>query len=112
MNLISCFFSLKQAVESKCDTHRAIRIRMESHILELYHQLNVAKNSSKVKSLKSPDSSVAHEVSVISSGSTDKPSFSPHSSPLSESLGSAEGSLSAILSGKDVELKNLQVSSD
>jgi hypothetical protein len=85
---------------------------MESHILELYHQLNVAENTSKVKSLRSRDSSVAHEVSVISTGSIDKPSFSPHSSALAESLGSAEGPLSAILSGKDVELKNLQVSSD
>lgn len=106
------FFSLKQAVESKCDTHRAIRQRMESHILELYHQLDIAENTSKVKGSRSPDSSAAHEVSVISAGSADKPSFSPHSSPLSESLGSAEGSLSGILSGKDVGMKNLQVSLD
>jgi hypothetical protein len=106
------FSFLKQAVESKCDTHRAIRKRMESHILELYHQLNIAKNAMKGKSLRSPDSSVANEDGVISAGSVDKPSFSSHCSPLSESLGSAEGSLSAILSGNDVEMKNLQVSSD
>ncbi|XP_023715009.1 hamartin isoform X2 [Cryptotermes secundus] len=98
-----------EAVESKCDTHRAIRQRMESHVLELYHQLDIAEKTSKVKGSRSPDSSAAHEVSVISAGSADKPSFSPHSSPLSESLGSAEGSLSGILSGKDVGMKNLQV---
>ncbi|XP_069705374.1 hamartin isoform X2 [Periplaneta americana] len=102
-----------EAVESKYETQRAITQRMESHILELYNQLEVAENISKRKSTRSPDSSGAHEVSIGSSGSAEKPvgpsSFSPHSSPLSESLGSAEGSLSGILGGEGVEMKNLQV---
>lgn len=88
---------------------------MESHVLELLHKLSLAENTSMGKNTRSPDSSAAHEVSVSSAGSADKPfgpsSFSPHSSPLSESLGSAEGSLSGILSGEGVEMKNLQVSS-
>lgn len=89
---------------------------MESHVLELLHKLSLAENTSMGKNTRSPDSSAAHEVSVSSAGSADKPlgpsSFSPRSSPLSESLGSAEGSLSGILSGEGVEMKNLQVSSD
>ena len=85
---------------------------MESHTLELLHKLSLAENTSMRKNTRPPDSSAAHEVSVSSAGSADKPSsFSPHSSPLSESLGSAEGSLSGILSGEGVEMKNLQVSS-
>lgn len=107
---------LNQSVESKYQTHRSITQRMESHILELLHKLSLAENTSMGKNTRSPDSSAAHEVSVSSAGSADKPlgpsSFSPHSSPLSESLGSAEGSLSGILSGEGVEMKNLQVSSD
>jgi hypothetical protein len=111
-----CSFLLNQSVESKYQTHRSITQRMECHILELLHQLSLAENASKAKNTRSPDSSAAHEVSVSSAGSADKPlgpsSFSRHSSPLSESLGSAEGALSGILSAEDVEMKNLQVSSD
>ncbi|PSN42592.1 hypothetical protein C0J52_08706 [Blattella germanica] len=102
-----------QSVESKYQTQRSITQRMESHILELYQRIELAEYASKRKSTRSPDSSGAHEVSVGSAGSADKPvgpsSFSPHSSPLSESLGSAEGSLSGILGGEGVEMKNLQV---
>jgi hypothetical protein len=87
---------------------------MESHILELHHQLELAENTGMRKTTRSPDGSAAHEGSISSAGSADKPiapsSFSPHSSPLSESLSSAEGSISGILSGKSVEMKNLQVS--
>lgn len=110
------FFSLKQSVESKYQTNRSITQRLESHILELHHRLELAESTSKGKSTRSPDSSAAQEVSISSAGSADKPaapsSFSPHSSPLSESLGSTEGSLSGILSGEGVEMKNLQVSSN
>lgn len=102
-----------ESVESKYQTHRSITQRMECHILELLRQLSLAENTSMGKNTRSPDSSAAHEVSVSSAGSADKPlgpsSFSPHSSPLSESLGSAEGSLAGILSGEGVEMKNLQV---
>lgn len=102
-----------ESVESKYQTHRSITQRMENHILELLHKLSLAENTSMGKNTRSPDTSAAHEVSVSSAGSADKPfgpsNFSPHSSPLSESLGSAEGSLSGILSGEGVEMKNLQV---
>ena len=87
---------------------------MESHILELHHRLALAEIASKEKNTRSPDSSGGNEVSIGSAGSAEKPagpsSFSPHNSPLSESLGSAEGSLSGILGTEGVEMKNLQVS--
>ncbi|KAJ9597282.1 hypothetical protein L9F63_011853, partial [Diploptera punctata] len=98
-----------EAVESKYQTQRSITQKMENHILELHHRLELAERR---KSTRSPDSSGAHDVSVGSAGSAEKPvgpsSFSPHSSPLSESLGSAEGSLSGILGAEGVEMKNLQ----
>jgi hypothetical protein len=116
-NSIPCHvFLLKQAVESKYQTNRSITQRLESHVLELHHRLELAENTNKGKSTRSPENSTAHEVSISSAGSADKPAassnFSPHSSPLSESLSSTEGSLSGILSGEAVEMKNLQVSSD
>ncbi|XP_066991586.2 hamartin isoform X2 [Anabrus simplex] len=85
-----------EAVENKYKAQRAINSKMEEHMLELYRQLDHVEDS-KRKTTQSPDSSSGH-------------SFSPHNSPLSQSLGSPGGlSVSGLLGKDPIEMKNLQV---
>lgn len=85
-------------MESKYQTQLKINSALEEKLLDLRQQLDLEKVK---RSVHSPDTSSCHEVNV-----TTTLGFSPHSSPLSISLASSEGS-SAF---HEREMKNLQVS--
>lgn len=92
-----------QAAESKYQTQLHINRALESRIFELWQQVEAKR------SLQSPDTSSCHEVQPsITEKSATAAGLSPHSSPLSASLASSEGS---IFINPDVkEIRNLQVS--
>ncbi|KAJ8957090.1 hypothetical protein NQ318_007304 [Aromia moschata] len=85
-----------QAVESKYQTQMAINRSLEEKILDLGQRLELEKAK---RSVHSPDTSSCHEVNVTTTAG-----MSPHSSPLSASLASSEGSTAF----HDREVKNLQ----
>ncbi|KAK7868190.1 hypothetical protein R5R35_003057 [Gryllus longicercus] len=103
-----------EAVENKYIAQRALNKKMEEHMLELFHRLDLAEDS-KRKEQHSPDSSGGCQEAIVGSvDSADRhtgpSSFSPHNSPLSQSLSSPGGlSVSGILGRDCVEMKNLQV---
>lgn len=91
------------AAESKYQTQLHINRALESRIFELWQQLDAKR------SLQSPDTSSCHEVQPsITEKSVAGGGLSPHSSPLSASLASSEGSV--FINPADVkEIRNLQV---
>lgn len=70
---------------------------LEEKLIELRQHLDLEKGKRPVHS---PDTSSCHEVHVTTTAG-----FSPHSSPLSASLASSEGSTTV----HEREIKNLQV---
>uniref|UniRef100_A0A6P7F9D8 Hamartin n=1 Tax=Diabrotica virgifera virgifera TaxID=50390 RepID=A0A6P7F9D8_DIAVI len=87
-------FEKLEAVESKYQTQLTINRSLEEKILDLWQRLELGKTS-----VHSPDTSSCHEVNVTTTAG-----FSPHSSPLSASLASSEGSTAF----HEREVKNLQ----
>nr|CAI5859943.1 unnamed protein product [Callosobruchus analis] len=92
-------FEKLEAVESKYQTQLMVNRALEEKLLELRQRLDCADYEKKRRSVHSPDTSSCHEVNVTTTAG-----FSPHSSPLSASLASSEGS--SML--HDREVKNLQ----
>ncbi|CAG9857248.1 unnamed protein product [Phyllotreta striolata] len=87
-------FEKLEAVESKYQTQLLINRCLEEKILDLWQRLEYVK-----RSVHSPDTSSCHEVNVTTTAG-----LSPHSSPLSASLASSEGSMAF----HEREVKNLQ----
>lgn len=98
---------ISQAVESKYQTQLSINRAMEEKILELWQKIELTRGG---RAVYSPDTSSCHEVNATLTDRTSiATGLSPHSSPLSASLASSEGS--AALMHPDVrDMKNLQVS--
>ncbi|CAG9771041.1 unnamed protein product [Ceutorhynchus assimilis] len=94
--------ALLEAVESKYQTQLAINRTLEERMLELRHKLEVEAARRRTHS---PDTSSCHEVQAsTSTATTAAAGLSPqHSSPLSTSLASSEGSAAM------QELRNLQM---
>lgn len=84
-------------MESKYQTQLKINNALEEKILDLRQQLELEKHK---RSVHSPDTSSCHEVNV-----TTTLGLSSHSSPLSMSLASSEGSNVF----QEKEMRNLQV---
>ncbi|CAH1968886.1 unnamed protein product [Acanthoscelides obtectus] len=91
-------FEKLEAVESKYQTQSTIYRSLEEKLLDLRQRLDIAEYEKK-RALHSPDTSSCHEVNVSTTVG-----LSPHSSPLSASLASSEGS--SVLHEREV--KNLQ----
>ncbi|CAH1109846.1 unnamed protein product [Psylliodes chrysocephalus] len=87
-------FEKLEAVESKYQTQLTINRSLEEKILDLWQRLEAGK-----RFVHSPDTSSCHEVNVTTTAG-----LSPHSSPLSASLASSEGSTAF----HEREVKNLQ----
>ncbi|CAH1170194.1 unnamed protein product [Phaedon cochleariae] len=85
-----------EAVESKYQTQLTINRGLEEKLLDLWQRLEAERGK---RPAHSPDTSSCHEVNVTTTAG-----LSPHSSPLSASLASSEGS-SAF---HEREVKNLQ----
>lgn len=95
-----------EAVESKYQAQLSINRALEEKILDLW-QRNEAFSKLNVQS---PDTSSCHEVNASTTDRTNTAAgLSPHSSPLSVSLASSEGSM-AFINPDAKEMKNLQVS--
>ncbi|XP_060535655.1 hamartin isoform X2 [Cylas formicarius] len=88
--------SIIQAIESKYESQKKINYALEQRIMELLQRLDV---EGVKRNVHSPDTSSCHEVQVTTAAG-----LSPHSSPLSASLGSSEGSVPF----HDREVRNLQ----
>lgn len=93
-----------QAIESKYQTQLGINGAMGENILELWEKLE----SSSRRNVYSPDTSSCHEVNASTDRTNTAAGLSPHSSPLSVSLASSEGSI-AFMNPDTKEMKNLQV---
>ncbi|GLV45534.1 Tsc1 [Carabus blaptoides fortunei] len=93
------------AVESKYETQRNINKSMEERILELWQRIETL---SRTRTVHSPDTSSCHEAGSVDRAASAAAGLSPHSSPLSASLASSEGSM-AFLQQQQQEIKNLQV---
>nr|ALE20552.1 TSC1 [Leptinotarsa decemlineata] len=89
-------FEKLEAVESKYQTQLIISRALEERIMDLGQRLEFERGK---RSVHSPDTSSCHEVNVTTAAG-----FSPHSSPLSASLASSEGSAAF----HEKEVKNLQ----
>ncbi|XP_074042761.1 tuberous sclerosis 1 protein hamartin isoform X2 [Leptinotarsa decemlineata] len=89
-------FEKLEAVESKYQTQLIISRALEERIMDLGQRLEFERGK---RSVHSPDTSSCHEVNVTTTAG-----FSPHSSPLSASLASSEGSAAF----HEKEVKNLQ----
>ncbi|XP_065161962.1 hamartin isoform X3 [Atheta coriaria] len=85
-----------KAIESKYQSQLSINRALEGKILEMYQQEITSRQG-----LHSPDTSSCHEVNASTERTT---GLSPHSSPLSASLTSSEGSMAFMHS----DMKNLQ----
>lgn len=97
-----------EAVESKYLTQLNINRALEERILELWQRIEF--NSKR--HVQSPDTSSCHEVNASTTDKTNTAAgLSPHSSPLSVSLASSEGS-TAFINPDAKEMKNLQVLND
>lgn len=95
-----------EAVESKYQAQLSINRGLEERMLEQWQRIELL--SSKLK-VQSPDTSSCHEVNASNTDRTNTAAgLSPHSSPLSASLASSEGSI-AFINPEAKELKNLQV---
>ncbi|XP_019761894.1 hamartin isoform X3 [Dendroctonus ponderosae] len=93
--------SMVEAVESKYQTQLAINRTLEERLLELRQRLELEAARRRTHS---PDTSSCHEVQASSTTTTAAGGLSPqHSSPLSASLASSEGSAAMH------ELRNLQM---
>lgn len=94
-----------EAIESKYQAQLNINRALEERIFELWQRIefNTKRN------LQSPDTSSCHEVNASTTDKTNTATgLSPHSSPLSASLASSEGSI-AFINPDAKEMKNLQV---
>ncbi|XP_056635013.1 hamartin isoform X2 [Diorhabda sublineata] len=87
-------FEKLEALESKYQTQIVINRGLEEKIMELWQRVDSAK-----RHVGSPDTSSCHEVQVTTTAG-----LSPHSSPLSASLASSEGSTAF----HEREVRNLQ----
>ncbi|XP_017775140.1 PREDICTED: hamartin isoform X2 [Nicrophorus vespilloides] len=94
-----------KSVESKYRSQLSVNQALEEKIFDLYQQVE----STCRRGVHSPDTSSCHEVNATMTDRTGTaPGLSPHSSPLSASLTSSEGSMAFVHS----EMKNLQVIMD
>ncbi|XP_018331114.1 hamartin isoform X2 [Agrilus planipennis] len=102
-----------KAVESKYQTQLTINRSLEERVLELQQRIDLSLRRGGGL-VNSPDTSSCHEVHATATDRTSVATgISPHSSPLSASLASSEGSVAfAIHAGDSKEVKNLQVIMD
>lgn len=93
-------------MESKYQTQLAVNRTLEERMLDLWQRVDLSGR----RGVYSPDTSSCHEVNPTMTDRTSiATGLSPHSSPLSASLASSEGSV-AFMHPDVRDMKNLQVS--